>query len=220
MKFTVSNILTLLLVVSIYGILIFFLHGKIPDAATIIQFIRELYKTYGYFIVFFGAILEGIFLVGNYVPGSAVILLGAAISRSGELQFPLIILFGNIGLQIGYSINYMLGRYGWYHVLARFGLEAGIDKTKKKLEENDRKTIFLGYISITTAAFVSTAAGVLRMPFKRFMILSIISQLCWSLLWGSIAYFLGFAIVEIALKYFAYIALAIGIVWIVKYVLK
>lgn len=220
MKITVSNIVTLLLVLLVYGGIIIFLRGHIPDAKTIIKIISDLYKTYGYSLVFVGGILEGLFLIGNYVPGSAVIFLGSALSRTGQLQFPWVIFFGVVGLNVAYSANYFLGKYGWYHILARFGLEKQILYTEKKLKENTFKAIGIGYFSITTAAFVSTAAGIIRLPFRRFLMLSIVSQLFWSLVWGGVAYFFGLPLIEFVLKYFALAAVAIGIVLMVRYILK
>lgn len=220
MKINRSNVITLFMVIGIYASIIIFLRGKIPDAATIIKIIEELYKTYGYTIVFIGGILEGLFLIGNYVPGSAVIFLGSALSKTGLLQFPIVIIVGVIGLNIGYVANYFLGKYGWYHVLAKFGLEKQIEYTKKKLTDNYIKTISIGYFSITTAAFVSTAAGITHMPFLRFLTLSIAAQTFWSLVWGGIAYYFGVPLIEFVLKYFVVVAFAIGVVWIIKYVLK
>ena len=193
-----------------------FVRGRIPDAETLLDFIKELYKTYGYYLVFFGALLEGMFLIGLYVPGSTTVLLGASLSKIGVVQYPVVLVLATLGLLISYSINYFLGKYGWHHVLARLGLNKGIDVAKDKLEKHQAKTIFLGYFHPGSASFLSTAAGILKIPFKKFLILSIFSQSLWAILWGSLAYFLGLPMVEFLLKYFVFVLPAVIVIWMVR----
>lgn len=215
MKF--SSLASIILLLVVYISLFVFIQGKIPEPEKIGEAIIGLYKTYGYPLLLIGAIIEGIFLVGNYFPGSAILLIGAAVSKNGTLYFPFVVMISVVGLSISYTINYLLGRYGWYHVLSRFGLEQGLATAEKKLKSNEIKTFTIGYISITTAAFISTAAGVMRLPYKRFIVMSVLCQLVWSLLWGSVAYMLGFAFVELLLKYLVYVFLVVGIVYVFRY---
>jgi len=204
-----------------YVILIISIRLKIPDAGTLITLITGLYKQFGYGIVFVSGILEAMFLIGMYVPGTAAILLGAVVAKSGAVSLPLIIIFGTIGMLIGYTINYYLGKHGWYHVLAKFGLEKGIVETEKKMKQHGIKAIAIGYISPNSGSLISTAAGVMKMPFGKFILMSAVCQLFWSTVWGIIAFILGPLFVELTLKYFTYIiwlAIAGWLLW--KYVIK
>lgn len=193
-----------------YVTLIIYIKTTFPNTQVFLQAVSALYETYGYVLVFFGALIESTFLIGLYFPGSAVVLLGAALSKTGILQFPLVILLGTIGLCIGYSINYFLGKHGWFHVLSVIGLEKGIYEAEKRLTKHTYKTIFLGYVNPGTASFISTASGVLKIPFKNFLIVSILSQSFWSLVWGSLAYFFGLPLIELFIQYFGYV-IGIGI---------
>lgn len=204
------------LLLGFYFAFFIFVRGRIPDAEILLTAIKELYEAYGYYLVFFGAILEGTFLIGLYVPGSATILLGASLSKTGVVQYPIILVLATLGLLISYSINYLLGKYGWYHVLARLGLNKGIDIAKEKLEKNQAKTIFLGYFHPGSASFLSTAAGILKMPFKKFLVLSFLAQSLWAIFWGSLAYFLGLPMVEFLLKYFVFVLPAIIAIWMIR----
>lgn len=199
-----------------YFTLFLFIRGRIPDAETLLDFIKELYKTYGYYLVFFGALLEGMFLIGLYVPGSTTVLLGASLSKTGVVQYPIVLILATSGLLIAYAINYLLGKYGWHHVLARLGLNKGIDIAKDKLEKHQTKTIFLGYFHPGSASFLSTAAGILKIPFKKFLILSFFAQSLWAILWGSLAYFFGLTMVEFLLKYFVFVLPTIIAIWMVR----
>src|SRR4051812_4891264 len=94
-----------------YFLVIVIIRWKIPSAEKIITYITNLYQHYGYGIVFVSGILEAMFLIGLYFPGSVAILLGAVVARSGVVSLPLIILIGTLGILIGYTINYFMGKY-------------------------------------------------------------------------------------------------------------
>ena len=206
-----------LIILLLYAAFIFFIRGKIPQSPNeFLLFIKTFYKDYGYYLIFFGAFFEATFLVSFFIPGSTVILLGAALSRTGVVEFPLVILLGTAGLVLGYTINYFLGKYGWYRVLSAFGLEKGIKNAEEKIKKHGAKAVLLGYISPGPAAFISTAAGILGMPFKKFLLISFFSQLFWAIFWGTLAYLFGTAVVEVILvnviRYFIPIVIGTAIV--------
>jgi membrane-associated protein len=200
----------------IYGSIFYFVLLRFPNAKELLQTLEKLYATYGYGIIFLSAIIEGLFLVGNYIPGTAAILLGAAIAKSGKLFLPFVILLGTAGLLLSYCVNYFLGKYGWYHVLAQFGMEEPLRVAEEKLKKHGKKAIAVGYISPNGGAILSTAAGIVKMPFKRFLLLSIPSQLFWSTAWGSIAYIFGHAFVEFVMKYLSVIVMSVIFVWLLS----
>lgn len=207
--------------IAFYLIVIIIIRLKIPDTETLIDIITNLYKQFGYAIVFVSGILEALFVIGLYIPGTAAILLGAVVARSGAVSLPLIILLGTLGMCIGYTINYFMGKYGWYHVIAKFGLEKGIKDTEKKMKQHGIKAMFIGFISPNTGSLIATAAGVMKMPFGKFILLSALCQLFWSITWGLVAYILGPLFVEIALKYFSFVIWVVIAGWILwNYVLK
>lgn len=196
-----------------YLTFLLFVRERIPDAETLLSLISELYKNYGYYIIFFGALFEATFIISLYLPGATVVLLGAALSRTGAIQFPIALSLAILGFVMGYTINYVLGKYGWYRLLGRLGLKKGIEIAKTSLENNESKTILLGYFHPSSASFITTAAGVLRIPFKKFFLLSFLSQVFWSLLWGSLAYIFGLVLVEFFMKYFGFVVAGVVVVW-------
>jgi len=195
-----SILLSILFLIG-YVIIIALIKLFLPSAQELLGIVENLYRQFGYWIVLLAGIGESVFLLGFYLPGSAAILLGAALAKSGVVFLPLIILLGTVGLTTGYTINYFLGKYGWYHLLARFGFEKGIQMAEKKLKAHQKKTLFLGYISPNTGAFISTAAGISQLPFKTFFVITFCSQLFWATIWGITAYSLGNVFIEFFLKY-------------------
>lgn len=209
----------ILLIIFYLGISLL-VQARIPAPPEFIKHIAGFYGTYGYPLIFLGAILEAMFLIGLQVPGSTIILLGAALAKTGVVKFPLVFFVGVIGLVIGYMINYLLGRYGWYHLLARFGLEKGIEAAKKRIEKYGVRAILVGYFFPGSASFLSTAAGILQMPFKKFLLASFIAQSFWGLLWGTLAYLFGLPLVEFMLKYFIFVLIGIGAIWLLGKLVK
>lgn len=203
-----------------YLAVVFFIRSKFTDTSSFLNVIQDVYADFGYPLIFFGAVLEAMFLVGLFVPGSAILLMGAALSRLGVVEFPIVFILGSCGLVVGYTINYFLGKYGWYHVLSFLGLEKGIEASKEKLKEHGIQTIFWGYFIPGSASLLSTAAGILNMNFKQFLSISIFAQSFWGLVWGTIAYFFGIYLVEFIIKYFIFLLVGIAVLWGIKKFVK
>jgi membrane protein DedA with SNARE-associated domain len=202
------------------GVLIFFyilmflvLKDRITNPSAILDSIENLYSQYGYTVVLLGGLLEGIFLVGMYVPGSTVILLGAALAKTEAVSLPIIILAGVCGLVTGYCVNYILGKYGWHTMLASSSMLQHLEKAQKKLQTYEKRSFIFGFSSPFLATFLTTAAGVLCLPFKKFIITAIVVQLFWTSLYSIIAYIFGIGFVEIFLRYFGVVMFVLLLVW-------
>jgi len=195
-----------------YLALLFFFRNQIRDVSNIVQFAEEIYGAYGYYLIFLGALVEGTFIIGLYIPGSLIVFLGVSLAKLGITTFPMVILVGTLGFCAGYSINYFLGRYGWYRIIEGIGFEKQIDKAKVNLRKHYDKALFWGYVMPSTGALLSTASGIMRVPFRHFLIKTVSIQLFWSLLLGGLAYIFGLTFIHMFLVYFGLIAfLTIGV---------
>lgn len=201
---------------TVYTLILMFLQRYVPQMPSVIHGLENVYGKYGYDLMFWGALLEGTFIVGFYVPGSLVVLLGAMLARQGIVEFPLVVLFGTLGLTVGYAISYLFGRFGWYRILIGFGFQKDIDKAKDVLLSYQKQALFFCFMMPSTASFLSTAAGTVRMPFNRFLLYSFVVQGFWSFLWGVLAYIFGYRFIEIFLQYFGFIAFAGFFLYIAK----
>lgn len=210
-----SFILPVSILIIILSILVW-IGMSLPSQDHIMRVVQELYHQFGYLIVFCAGMVEATFLVGMYLPGSTAVLLGAVMARLGSVSLPFIILFGTGGMLLGYSLNYVLGRYGWYHVLLRFGMEQPLKKAEQKLATYGSKVFLVGYLAPNGGAFLSTAAGIGKMPYQKFIALSLLSQLLWSTLWGVLAYLFGAAFIEVFFTYTAVIIYLIFGTWLLR----
>ncbi len=193
--------------VFIYFVVIIFLQSKIPDVSKLIGMAEQIYGKYGYLLIFLAALVEGTFIIGLYLPGSFIVFLGVSLARMGITSFPLVIFFGTLGFCFGYSINYFLGRFGWYRIIEGIGFEKKIAETKDNLEHHYNKALFWGYIMPSTGSMLSTGSGILKVSFKEFVFKTLAIQFFWSLCLGGLAYIFGMTFIRMFLVYFGLIAL-------------
>lgn len=210
------KIISVSVVVILYALFAITIRSYLPETAKLIEIVTTIYKTVGYPLVYFSALGEATFPVGMYFPGSTIVMLGTALSRTGQILWINVYLCAVAGCMSGYCLNYVLGRYGWLRFLRVLGLEKGLDEAKKKLAGNEKKSYLFGYMSATTGAFLSSAAGVMHIPFKRFFFWTLLSQSFWSAVWGGIVYVFGYVVVEIFLKYLIFIIWGSILVYLVK----
>jgi membrane protein DedA with SNARE-associated domain len=183
----------------------------LPSEEELIVIARAYFEKYGLITVFISAIIEAALMLGLYYPGSLVIFLGVIFAAGNVPKILAVIVVTILGTSLAYIMNYFLGKYGWYHLIGRFGLTENLDRAKAKLEQHDIKAVFGTYWHPNLAAFTSTAAGILHLSFKRFILLSILASICWNFFWGMLAAILG----EKALKIIGFrFALVVVVVWI------
>lgn len=189
----------LLLLVLLVSLLAVFNIFNIPSNEELIKIVKVYFERYGYPVLFASAFIESLPLICLYVPGSSIILLAAAFSKQGTLNIVLVILVTSLALMLGFVINYFIGKHGWFKVLARFGLGDALENSKKKIEEHGDKWIWLTYLHPNLGALTSTAYGIMKMPFRKFLLTSMLATLAWCTFWGTVCYF-GGGIIEGIIK--------------------
>lgn len=160
---------------------------KLPSADVLANTIKSWFDTYGLPVVFLSAIIEGMLLIGGYFPGVFIIFIGVVLANS-PYKAVAIVVTGSLGLLVAHIINYLLGKYGWYAVLVKFGLKSSIEEAQQKLIKRGSTAIFSSYWMPSMSAFTDTAAGILHMEFRKFIMASIGSMIFWNSLVGFIVY--------------------------------
>src|SRR5689334_2355030 len=90
-----------------------------PDLGQIIELIKSQYASYGYLIVLIAAYMENTILLGIVLPGSSMLILGAAFAAQGTLSLPLVILLGWVGMFLGCCTDYWIGRAGLWRLIEK-----------------------------------------------------------------------------------------------------
>ncbi len=189
---------------------------KLPPEEQLIEIMRGYFLQYGLITVFVASLIESMLLVGVYLPGGLVIFLGVILSAGNPTQATLSVVMTMLGFSIGYAVNYFLGKYGWYRVLTKFGLSESLILAQDQFAKHGYKAIWLSYWQPNLGAFVSTAAGILKAPLKKFLPASVSAAIIWCVFWGTLAYFLGTKVLDYLGPFF----LVIMVGWIVSIVVQ
>lgn len=207
--------ITLLLLSLVYNVLwIFF---KLPKNEELVAIVAKFLETYGLWIVFVSAFIEGVLIAGNYFPGGLVVFLGVLASGNNLPKVAFVIILVTLAFSSAYAVNYVLGKYGWYKLLIKFGMSAQLEQAKTKLEKYSFKAIILSYWHPNLGALISTSAGILKMNFFKFILESLPVVLFWNIFWGTLVYFLGKKALNLvlSLKYVIPVVIAwLLILWI------
>lgn len=163
---------------------------NLPPEDQMVRVVSEWIATYGLLIVLVGSFLEVLLFVGFYFPGSIIIFLGVALAPN-PFSASMAVVAVSVGMLLGYSTNYLLGKYGWYKLFLKLGMKSGVENAQTKMQKNDVRYIFYTYWNPGLASFTSTAAGILQMNYKRFLILMLLAIAVWNTFWGVLVYSLG-----------------------------
>lgn len=177
----------LVVIVSMYAVWELF---NLPPAQELALQVEGLFDRYGLPILFLSSLVEGMLLVGGYFPGQFVIILGVAISDS-PAEAIVTVLVAMAGLYIAHILNYFLGKYGWYRLLTRCGFMSSIENAKGKVMKGEFVSLLSTYFMSSVAAIVDTAAGILQMPVRKFLLYSFVALAFWATLVGTLVYVIG-----------------------------
>jgi membrane protein DedA with SNARE-associated domain len=178
-----------LFVISISLVLIWNLFN-LPPLDVLLTKVKYWFDLYGLPLLFVSAILEGMLLVCGYFPGLFVIFVSVILADS-PFEAITAVIVGTLGLIVAHSINYILGKYGWYQLLVKFGLKTSIEESRDNLISKGHWTIWSSYWLPSMSALTDTAAGIIHMPFRKFIFHSTFASFAWNSFVGIIVYLIG-----------------------------
>lgn len=158
-----------------------------------LETIQSLATQYGYLAVFVGILLENL---GIPLPGETITIVGGFLAGSGELNFWLVLGSAASGAFIGGIGGYFVGKYGgWKLILAGSKVfriqEVQLEEIKTKFSENAVKAVFFGRFIPLIRIFSSPMAGVVEMPFGKFIGVNLAGALTWASVMTTLAFFVG-----------------------------
>jgi membrane protein DedA with SNARE-associated domain len=176
---------------------------------------------YGYWAVAVALLLEN---AGVPVPGETVLLLASFLAYSQhELSLSWIIVVATIAATLGDNLGFALGAYGGRPLLARY--QAAFRIRDKTLARGENLFARFGAVTVFFARFVfgmriiaGPMAGVLRMPWRKFLIFNFLGAMVWVTVISVVGYLFGqnWSLLEQFLKRFD-VAVAIVAVLVVAF---
>jgi membrane-associated protein len=149
---------------------------------SILDFLRNAVVQYGYWAVGATLLVEN---AGIPVPGETVLLLASFLAYSQhELQLSWIIVVATIAATIGDNLGFALGYYGGRRLLIRY--QSFFRIPDRALARGESLFARYGAITIFVARFLfgmriiaGPLAGVLRMPWRKFLVFNFLGAGVW-----------------------------------------
>lgn len=138
------------------------------------------------FVIGVAALLEGAVLVGLVLPGEAFVLLGASLAASGGTPAILVWMVAALASTTGDSVGYWLGlrfggrlRTGW---LGRRIGQRRWDAAETALQRAGSRGVVAAKFVGVVRPLVPPLAGILGLPFRRYLAASAIASALWTAL--------------------------------------
>lgn len=183
--------------------------------------IQNLAHHYGYWAVFLGILLENL---GIPIPGETITLVGGFLAGSEELNYWLVLASATAGAALGGNFGYWIGRYGGWPLLLNVSKifrvsEEKLLELKTQFSENAGKTVFIGRFIALLRIFASPLAGIVEMPYLKFMAYNFAGAAAWGAVMVTLSFFAGRIIplpqLVTWVAQFAVVALLLLVAWIV-----
>jgi membrane protein DedA with SNARE-associated domain len=158
-----------------------------------LETIQSLANQYGYLAVFVGILLENL---GIPLPGETITIVGGFLAGSGELNYWFVLGTAAMGAFIGGIGGYFVGSYGgWKAILAVAKIfriqELQLEEIKTKFSDNAVRAVFFGRFIPLIRIFSSPMAGVVEMPFGKFLAVNLAGAVTWASVMTTLAFFVG-----------------------------
>jgi membrane protein DedA with SNARE-associated domain len=155
--------------------------------------IVHLIQDYGYAILFLLVAIESL---GIPLPGETALVTAAAFAATGDLTVELVFLTALAAAVIGDNTGYWIGRKGGLSVVERYGHRVGLTRAKLKkvrtfYEQHGSKTVLIGRFIAVFRSWAAVLAGVMKMPYARFVLFNAIGCATWTTVYTTLGYLFG-----------------------------
>lgn len=155
----------------------------------------ELFKHFGYFIIFIIAFTESIPLLGMILPGQTIIILVGFLVKLHIFGFWLAIITAALGALAGDYLGYIMGKYLGHHfttVEKKFYIKREqFLKTRDLIAAHPFKSIFFGRLHSLTRTITPFVSGASDINTIKFLTTDLLSSLVWAFISITIGFIFG-----------------------------
>jgi membrane protein DedA with SNARE-associated domain len=161
---------------------------------SILDALRNAVVQYGYWAVGATLLAEN---AGIPLPGETILLLASFLAYSQhDLRLPWIIVVATIAATLGDNIGFALGHYGGRPLLARYQAVFRIQDTimargEQLFARYGAVTIFFARFVFGMRIIAGPMAGVLRMPWRKFLVFNFLGAGMWVTVISCAGYLFG-----------------------------
>ncbi|MFJ6571687.1 DedA family protein [Streptomyces sp. NPDC091292] len=165
-------------------------------------------------------VIIGLESLGIPLPGEIVLVSAALLSSQHAGIDPFVLgACASAGAIIGDSIGYAIGRKGGRPLLARLGRkfpkhfsEGHIRSAERSFEKWGMWAVFFGRFVALLRIFAGPLAGVLRMPYWKFLVANVLGGIVWAGGTTAVIYYVGI-VAESWLKRFSWLGLVLAVLF-------
>ncbi|MGV9284703.1 DedA family protein [Streptomyces sp. NPDC003730] len=164
------------------------------------------------------ALVIGLESLGIPLPGEIILVSAALLSSQHGGIDPLVLgICASAGAVIGDSIGYAIGRKGGRPLLAWLGgkfpkhfSEGHVATAERSFQKWGMWAVFFGRFVALLRIFAGPLAGVLRMPYWKFLIANVLGGIVWAGGTTAVIYYVG-VVAEDWLKRFSWLGLVVAV---------
>ncbi|MEU9218583.1 DedA family protein [Streptomyces sp. NPDC048376] len=165
------------------------------------------------------ALVIGLESLGIPLPGEIILVSAALLSSQHGGVDPLVLgACASAGAVIGDSVGYAIGRKGGRPLLAWLGgkfprhfSEGHVATAERSFQKWGMWAVFFGRFVALLRIFAGPLAGVLRMPYWKFLIANVLGGIVWAGGTTAVIYYVG-VVAEDWLKRFSWLGLVLAVV--------
>ena len=151
----------------------------LPGIDALADVAKGFFERYGLVALYVAAVIESLFMISFYFPGSLVVILAILVSDRSIPALGAIVLIGWASVLSATVVNYWLGKEGFYRLLLHFGSEKSIHDMQKWLEKRGRWAIFFSAMHPNILAITNICMGIARAGLLKTLIFSFIAIAFW-----------------------------------------
>ena len=162
-------------------------------AYSIFQVLSGFFARYGYWVVFFGVMLEN---AGLPVPGETVLVFAGFLAYQGDVHLSRAIVTAIAGATLGDSAGYFLGRFGGATLYERYVrrlriLRRRFERARALFRKHGHWAVFVGRFITGLRVFAGPLAGMFRLPYPRFLFFNFTGAIAWAITFGCLGFAFG-----------------------------
>jgi membrane protein DedA with SNARE-associated domain len=162
-----------------------------------------LVQHYGLIALFLIVMLES---GGVPLPGETALVAAGVFASRGKLNIVVVIAVAAVAAIVGDNIGYWLGRTGGRKLIDRSRYlsrwsEGALPWAEDFFKRHGAKTIFIARFFSVLRVTAAWMAGISRMHWLTFLAWNAAGGICWAVLVGLLAYYLGHAATDALSKY-------------------
>jgi len=158
-----------------------------------LELIEQYMILYGYWVVFFGVMLEN---AGLPVPGETILLVAGYFASEQNFNIALVMLIAAFGAVVGDNIGFGIGHHFGRAFLLRVGRYVFLTPERfahidSYFHKHGNKTIFVARFITGLRVFAALFAGASKMRWSVFLFYNVSGAIVWSIVITTLGYLFG-----------------------------